>query len=257
MRSWMLTLTVAPLLLLAAGCGGSNDTAQKATGTTKEQTGPSSLPQGSEPVELDPANFGAQIDNPYWPMTPGSKWVSRETDAEGAEMRVEVTVTNKTKKITGIDAVVVHDIVTEDGEVKEDTFDWYGQDKQGNIWYLGEDTKEYEKGKVVSTEGSWEHGVDGAQAGIIMPANPEVGMAFRQEYYAGEAEDEAVILSLDEQVEVPFGSFENCLQTEDTTPLDPKVVEHKFYAKGIGPVLALDKSGGGGREELLSYTKGS
>ena len=188
-------------------------------------------------------------------MAPGSKWVYRETDAEGHEQQVEVTVTAETKKILGIDATVVHDVVSEDGQLIEDTYDWYGQDKAGNIWYLGEDTKEYEDGKVVSTEGSWEAGVDGAQAGILLPANPEVGMTYRQEYYAGEAEDNGEILSLDERVEVPFGSFEHVLMTKDTTPLEPKVLEHKFYAKGVGPVLAIGISGGGGREELVSFEK--
>ena len=124
-------------------------------------------------------------------MKPGNRWVYNETDAEGNEMQVEVTVTNDKKNILGISATVVHDVVTQDGSVKEDTLDWYAQDVDGNIWYLGEDTKEYENGVVVSTEGSWEAGVDGAQAGIVLPANPEVGMTYRQEYYAGEAEDRA------------------------------------------------------------------
>jgi hypothetical protein len=215
-----------------------------------------SLPQGGEPVELDPADFTGPIDNPYWPMAVGSKWVYDETDADGAQVVVEVTVTDETKKILGIDAVVVHDIVTEDGEVKEDTFDWYAQDDDGNIWYLGEDTKEYEGGEVVSTEGSWEAGVDGAQPGVIMPADPVVGLVYRQEYLEGEAEDHAEVLSLDEHVEVPFGTFDNVLQTKDYTPLEPGLVEHKFYAQGVGPVLAETVSGGSGREELTEFTIG-
>jgi hypothetical protein len=212
-----------------------------------------SLPAGSETVELDPAEFSTTLDNPYWPMRPGSTWVYRETDGEGGESRVTVTVTDRTKEIDGIEARVVHDVVTEDGEVKEDTFDWYAQDEDGNIWYLGEDTKEFEDGKVVSTEGSWEHGVDGAQAGILLPADPEVGMAYRQEYYEGEAEDAGEVLSLDEQVRVPYGSFDHVLKTKDTTPLEPDVLEHKFYAKDVGPILAVSVSGGG-REELVSFT---
>jgi hypothetical protein len=256
-RSRLLIL-VAPLLVLAAACGGQGDSAaqgETAATTASGPAGPDALPHGSESVDLDRADFVTSIDNPYWPMAPGSKWVYRETDAEGNEQRVEVTVTDRTKTILGIDATVVHDVVSEDGQLIEDTYDWYGQDKAGNIWYLGEDTKEYEDGKVVSTEGSWEAGVDGAQAGILVPGNPEVGMAYRQEYYAGEAEDNGEILSLDEQVEVPFGSFEQVLMTKDTTPLEPKVLEHKFYAKGVGPVLALSISGGGGREELLSLER--
>jgi hypothetical protein len=257
-RSRLLILTLAPLLVLAAACGGEDDSAaqgQTVANTAPGPAGPGALPQGSEPVELDPADFVASIDNPYWPMAPGSKWVYRETDAEGNEQQVEVTVTAETKKILGIDATVVHDVVSEDGQLIEDTYDWYGQDTAGNIWYLGEDTKEYEDGKVVSTEGSWEAGVDGAQAGILVPGNPEVGMAYRQEYYAGEAEDNGEILSLDERVEVPFGSFDHVLMTKDTTPLEPKVLEHKFYARGVGPVLAVSISGGGGLEQLIRFEK--
>jgi hypothetical protein len=130
------------------------------------------LSQGAEPVTLDPDDFVSRIDNPYWPMAPGSRWVYREVDVDGSVQKVVVKVTNQTKRILGIDATVVHDVVTERGRLKEDTFDWYAQDDCGNVWYLGEDTKEYEKGKVVSTEGSWEAGVDGAQPGIIVAAPP-------------------------------------------------------------------------------------
>jgi hypothetical protein len=237
-----LLVLIVPLLVLAAACGG---------GTTAE-----ALPQGSEPIELEPADFVDRIDNPYWPMLPGSRWVYRETDADGNELQVEVAVTGRTKRILGIDATVVHDVVSENGELIEDTYDWYAQDADGNVWYLGEDTKEYENGKVVSTEGSWEAGVDGAQAGVVMPADPEVGMTYRQEHYAGEAEDRGEILSLDEHAEVPYGSFDEVLMTKDTTPLEPDVVEHKLYAKGVGPVLTIAVSGGGGREELVIFESG-
>ena len=209
----------------------------------------------SEPVKLDPADFLVNIDNPYWPMSPGSRWVYRETD-EGTEKRVEVTVTDRTKKIAnGVEARVVHDVVTEDGELVEVTDDWYAQDKAGNVWYLGEDTAEYENGKVTTRSGSFEAGVDGAQAGIIMPANPRDGMAYRQEYYKGEAEDRAEVLSTEEQVEVPFGYFEGALMTKDLVPLEPKVSEYKLYARDVGPVLTVKTSGGSGREELVSYSQ--
>jgi hypothetical protein len=259
MRTWIVILTLVPPLALAAACGGDGDSG--AGGTTQTEsvdTRPdaNALPQGGEPVEVDPADFVAEIDNPYWPMSPGSTWIYRETDAEGAVQRVEVTVTDGTKTILGIEATVVHDVVTEEGELIEDTFDWYAQDTVGNVWYLGEATKEFENGKVSTTKGSWEAGVDGAQAGIIVPADPEVGMTYRQEYYAGEAEDEGEVLSLDERVEVPFGSFDNLLMTKDTTPLEPDILEHKFYAEGVGPILALGLSGGVSREELLRYESG-
>jgi hypothetical protein len=223
---------VAVAVVLIGGCGSDS----------------ASLPQGDEPANLEAGDFVERIDNPYWPMAPGTMWVYREDG-----QRVEVTVTDRTREILGIAATVVHDVVTEDGEVAEDTYDWYAQDKDGNIWYLGEDTKEFENGKVKSTEGSWEAGVDGAEAGILLPAEPKVGMTYRQEYYKGEAEDAANVLSVDERAEVPFGRFDRVLMTKDHTPLDPSLLEHKFYAKGVGPVLVVAVSGGSDREELLSF----
>ena len=234
MRRLKLALPFLLFVLLAAACGSSDG---------------SSLPQGGEPANLDPDRFVARIDHPYWPMRPGSRWVYRE----GPE-RVVVTVTNRRKLVEGIEATVVHDVVSEDGEVVEDTWDWYGQDDDGNLWYLGEQTKELEHGRVVTTKGSWQAGVDGAEAGIVLPAKPEVGQAYRQEYLEGEAEDEARILSVDEQAEVPFGSFAHVLMTKDYTRLEPDLVEHKFYARGVGPVLTVTVSGGSDREELVGYT---
>jgi hypothetical protein len=225
-----IVLAVALLLALAAGCGSEKS---------------SSLPQGDETVKLDPDEFTTEIDNPYWPMHPGSRWVYREGKA-----RVEVTVTGMTKKIIGIDARVVHDVLTENGKVREDTYDWYAQDESGNIWYLGENTKELEDGKV-STEGSWQAGVDGAQPGVLLPGKPKAGLSYRQEYYKGEAEDAADVLSVEARARVPVGSFHQLLQTKEYTPLEPDVVEHKFYAKGVGPILAVTVSGGSGREELV------
>jgi hypothetical protein len=230
-----------------AACGGDDD----GDGGSSAADG---LPQGSEPVEIDPAEFTTEIDNPYWPMEPGSRWVYSETDSEGAEQRVVVTVTERTKRIAnGVEARVVRDVVSEDGEPVEITDDWYAQDSDGNIWYMGEDTAEYENGKLVTREGSFEAAVDGAQPGIIMPAEPAQGMTYRQEYYAGEAEDEGEIVSLGEQAEVPFGHFTDVLMTKDTNPLEPKVLEFKFYARDVGPVLAVSVSGGSDREELLSF----
>jgi hypothetical protein len=208
-------------------------------------------------VRLDPADFTTRIDNPWWPMRPGSRWIYRETDPAGTKQRVVVTVTNRTRLIAnGITARVVHDVVTEDGEPVEVTDDWYAQDRCGNVWYLGEATTEYENGKPVSTEGSFEAGVDGAQPGVIMPARPRVGLRYRQEYYRGHAEDRASIMSRAEQVEVPFGHFRPVLMTRDVNPLEPRVLEYKFYARGIGPVLAVGVSGGSDREELVSYRRG-
>jgi hypothetical protein len=243
-----VALVVPAAALAVAACGSDN-------GGGKEST--QNLPQGRERVDLNPADFTTRIDNPYWPMKPGRRWVYRETDSKGAEQRVEVTVTRKTKKIAnGIEARVVHDVVAENGEPVEVTDDWYAQDSEGNIWYLGEHTTEYENGEPTTTAGSFEAGVDGAQPGIIMPAEPEAGMTYRQEYYAGEAEDKGEIVSLGEQAEVPFGHFKNVLMTKELNPLEPKVLEFKFYARNVGPVLAVSVSGGSDREELVRYTAG-
>jgi hypothetical protein len=245
-----MAMAVLSTLAFATACSSGQPSS---TGTPRQDQAAPSLPQGAEKVELDPADFVTTIDHPYWPMKPGSKWVYREAAGEGSVQRVEVTVLDETKEILGIQATVVHDVVSEGGQLLEDTFDWYGEDRSGNLWYLGEDTKEYENGKVVSTKGSWEAGVDGAQPGIILPANPAVGMTYRQEYYAGEAEDEAQILSIGELAEVPYGSFDHVLLTKDYTPLEPDLLEHKFYALGVGPVLVIAVSGGSDREELISF----
>lgn len=226
--------------VFAVGCGS----------TDKGEGG--SLPQGSERVKLDPAEFTTQIDHLYWPMSPGNRWVYRETEG-GTVQRVVVTVTSKTKRVAGVETRVVYDVVSERGKLVEKTYDWYAQRKDGSLWYLGEDTKEYENGRVASTKGSWQTGVDGAQAGVILPARPRVGMSYRQEYYAGSAEDQAKVLSLDEKVEVPFGSFDHVLETKDYTPVEPKVLEHKYYARHVGPALIIGLSGTTGREELLSF----
>ena len=240
-------ITTAAVLALGAAAGGAALGAQRG-GT---------LPKGSETVQLDPADFTTKIDNPYWPMRVGSRWVYRETDSEGTRQRVVVTVTDRTKLIAnGVTARVVRDVVTEGGEPVEITDDWYAQDRAGNIWYLGEATTDYENGKPVSTEGSFEAGVDGAQAGVVMPARPRPGLRYRQEYYRGHAEDKASIVSLREQAEVPAGHYRRVLMTRDVNPLQPKVLEFKFYARGVGPVLAVSVSGGSDREELIRFKRG-
>jgi hypothetical protein len=206
---------------------------------------------------LGPADFTTRIDNPYLPMRPGSRWVYRETDSEGTAQRVVVKVTRRTRRIAnGVTARVVRDTVTERGRLVEDTFDWYAQDRAGNVWYLGEDTTEYEGGKPVSKAGSWEAGVNGARAGIVMLARPRPGRGYRQEHSPGEAEDRARVLSLDDQAEVPAGHYKRVLMTKDWNPLEPRVLEYKLYARGVGLVLAVHVSGGGGREELVRYRPG-
>ena len=198
------------------------------------------------------ATAGPTVDNPYFPLPIGRQWVYRE-----GEQRVEVTVTDRTRRIAnGVEARVVRDEVTLKGVPVEITDDYYAQDAEGNVWYLGEATTEYEHGRPVSTEGSFEAGVDGARAGIAMPAHPKVGMRYRQEFYEGHAEDRAKIVSLRERVKVPLKRYRNTLMTLDSNPLEPDVLEAKFYACGVGMVLAVDLSGGGDREELSRLRQG-
>jgi len=203
--------------------------------------------------EIDPADFVDGVDNRYFPLTPGTTFVY-EGETEDGTVRIEDYVTHETKQILGVTCVVVRDRVIEDGELVEETFDWYAQDKDGNVWYFGEDAKEYEAGVVVSTKGSWEAGVDGAMPGIIMEANPQVGDFYRQEYYKGEAEDMAEVLSLTESASVTYGSFDNLLMTREWTPLEPGVVEHDYYAPSVGLVLEVMVEGGSERVELVEIT---
>ena len=210
------------------------------------------LPQGATPFDLDATRFTTAIDNPYWPMQPGTRWTYREVDTDGTELQAVVVVTTQTTAMAnGVTARVVRDTLTRRGEIIEDTLDWYAQDFEGNVWYLGEDTAEYEGGIVASTAGSWQAGVDGALPGVIVPADPQPGLTYRQEYYAGQAEDNGTVVSLNETADVPYGHFDTLMMTADTSGLEPNVLEHKFYARGVGPILTVDV-GTGGHEELLT-----
>ena len=266
-RNGIVIIMAAATVLGVAACGGdgkgpsgnSGAGAPTATATPIADSSNRGLPQGSEPSVLDPKDFSTTIDNPYWPMTPGSTWVYSESDTKGTKQKVVVTVTDELKKIAnGVTARVIRDTVSEDGVPVEITDDWYAQDSAGNIWYLGEAVKNFENGKLVDRAGSFEAGVDGAQPGIAMPADPVAGLAYRQEYYAGEAEDKAAVITVgQEQVQVPFGYFtDKVLMTRDLVPTEPKVQELKFYAPGVGPLLSVHLDGAGGRAELVSFTPG-
>jgi hypothetical protein len=240
-------LVVFSAAFAVTACGGDDD---------GKRSGTRALPQGSEKVDLDPADFTTRIDNPYRPMAPGTRRVYRGTDTDGTVSRTEVRVTPRTKRIAnGIEARVVRDVVTEDGELTEAGYDWYAQDSAGNVWYLGEEVKEYENGKVKATS-SWEAGVDGAQPGVVMSAKPRPGLTYRQMYVAGAVEDQAKVLSADEQVGSSAGHFTDAVTIKDLSPLEPKVFEYKLFARGVGLVRAFEVSGGSGHEELLGYSTG-
>jgi hypothetical protein len=189
---------------------------------------------------IDPANFQTAVDNPWFPLVPGTAYMYREQVGGGTNQN-EVTVTKDTRVIMGVTCIVVHDKVMEKDVLKEETFDWYAQDKQGNVWYFGEATREFEGGGKVSTKGSWEAGIDGAQPGIIMMGKPAPGKPYRQEYYAGEAEDMGQIVAVNESVTVPYGVFTGCVRTKEWSMLEPGS-EKKWYARGIGTVRTQSSS---------------
>ena len=204
---------------------------------------------------INPSNFlsvaeTAATPNPLFPLVPGTTYNFRSVDSEGTET-IEFTVTRATRTILGVTCIVVRDIVRLNGSVIEDTVDWFAQDRSGNVWYFGENTAEYEGGLITSTAGSWEAGVSGAKAGIIMFAQPVVGNVYRQELFLGEAEDAAKVIALNESVTVPAGTYPNCLKTEDFTPIDPGNTEFKYYAPGLGNVLTITPATGK-RVELIS-----
>jgi hypothetical protein len=223
LKKWWLTTmgqravlgaVVAVILAFVAGCAGSSSQEDKAYSP-----------------HINPSEFTTTIDNEYFPMQPGTIFLYK-----GGTERDEMTVTHQTKKVMGVECVVVDDRAWEGGKLVEQTYDWFTQDKEGNVWYFGEDTKEYENGKVVSTKGSWEAGVDGAKPGIIMQSDPKVGESYRQEYYPGEAMDMARVLSLNASVTVSYGSFDHALETKEWTPLEPGFYEKKYYTRGVGPL---------------------
>jgi hypothetical protein len=242
---------IVVLLPALAGCGGSSGDSQSQAAS---QSGTSTFPQTSEPSNLNPANFSTTIDNPYWPMPVGATWHVHVSNPQGESLQETITVEDRTKRIAdGVTARVVHDVVYDHGKATEVTDDWYAQDADGNIWYFGEDTASIENGKR-DTSGSFEAGRNGADAGVALPAHPVVGMTYREEHYAGHAEDRANVLALNQQVEAPAGHFTGAILIDDTSPIEPTVSEYKLYARGVGPVVAVSVSGESEREDLISYS---
>jgi hypothetical protein len=189
---------------------------------------------------FDPDNFVTVIDNPHYPLRPGTTYFNASPDGAFVD---NLTATRDTIEILGVTCVVVEDLAYEDGELVERTLDYFAQDKQGNVWYLGEDSTHYEDGKVIGTEGTWRAGNPGQHAGIIMLSDPQVGDFYKQEQAPGVAEDQAVVISLNASLDVPYGSFTGLLQTDDTTPLEPGFVERKTYAEGIGLLQEVPNDG--------------
>jgi len=191
--------------------------------------------------KIDPSDFISTVDNPYFPLVPGTTFIYEGKTKDGLEHN-EVTVTNNRKTILGVSCTEVHDTVAVNGKLTEDTLDWYAQDKEGNVWYFGENSEELSDGLVTSLEGSWTGGVDSAKPGIIMKAHPQVNDFYRQEFQIGNAEDLARVVSVTAKATAPVASCDgNCVQTKETTPLEPDALEFKYYAPGIGFIVDVDQ----------------
>ena len=228
-----LAAMVALALLAVAGSGA----------TTANQHAP------------DPSRFVRTVDNPWFPLRPGTTFVYRGVK-DGEPSREVVRVTRGTRLIQGVRCTGVSDRLYRSGRLSERTTDWYAQDSGGTVWYFGEDTAELDRaGKVTSREGSWLAGVAGARAGVFMPARPRVGQRFRQEYLKGHAEDHFQVLSLHADARVPAVTSHRALLTKEWTPLEPDVVDHKLYVRGIGLVDERTIRGGDERNALVSWTR--
>jgi hypothetical protein len=193
---------------------------------------------------VDPGNFVRHVTNPYFPLRPGTLFVYRGSE-EGQTQVDRVLVTHRTKEILGVHTTVVRDVVRHKGHLLEKTFDWYAQDKNGTVWYFGENTRSFEDGKV-STEGSWKAGRDGARPGIIMKADPRPTDAYRQEFYRNHAEDQAWVVKRGGSVRVPLGKLHHKLVTFEWARLEPGIIAKKVYARGFG--IALERSMSGPQE---------
>jgi hypothetical protein len=268
-----LVLPGVAIALISASCSSSGGPS-KASGPSVSPSGPSvsastssgspSAPLASSlaPVhgtyspKIDPSNFVATIDNPYFPLKPGTTFLYKGVQEDGTTPQTdEMVVTHQTKMILGVSAVVVRDTVSSQGQPIERTFDWYAQDRYGNVWYMGEDSREVKNGSFVKTSDSWEAGVDGAEPGIIMPGNPQPGIQYRQEYYPHYALDQARVLGRGGPIQVPFGSYQTTLLTVETAPqLDPGVAEDKYYVAGLGDIKEETVSGNHEEIELIRVT---
>jgi hypothetical protein len=249
----MIRSLAAALLVIgiATACAGAHPPA-----------GPSSSAPTGAPLRItdpysptiDPSSFSMKIDNPYLPLTPGTRTIYEAQTAEGRQQTV-TEVTRETKRVMGIDTVVVHDVVTVDGKTSEDTFDWYAQDRDGNVWYFGEATRKLNDGNA-DTTGSFEAGVDGALPGIVMLGRPQIGDQYRQEYLRGVAEDASEVLSVTGTETTRLtGSTKDLLVTKDTDRLDPSGAERKYYARGFGLVLTVNANGPSERDEAIEVQR--
>jgi hypothetical protein len=244
-------VVLGSLALAQAGCGSSGGSTVATTTPTAASLAPI---HGAYDPSIDPDNFSSTIDNRYLPFKPGTTLRSRGVAENGKTPQTDVeTVTHRTKQIVGVTCAVVRDTVSSRGKPIERTFDWYAQDNQGNVWYFGEDAREYHHGKFVKAPDSWESGVNGAQPGIIMPGNPQTGEAYRQEYYPGHAMDQARVVG-HRTIKVPAGTYRSALVTLEGSSLEPGIKEQKYAAPGIGVVQEHVVKGNHERFDLTKVT---
>jgi hypothetical protein len=254
---WVLTASAfAMLAAIAAGCGSSGD-GSSSTSTPSPTSASDLAPiHGAYSPAIDQSNFVSSIDNRYFPLKPGTAFHYEGVAENGKTPQTDdMFVTHQTKQILGVTSTVVRDIVSSHERPIERTFDWYAQDKGGNVWYMGEDTRELDHGRFVKQSDSWEGGVNGAEPGIIMPGNPKPGVAYRQEYYPAHALDQARVLGSGGPIKVRYGSYNDTLATVETSPkIDPGVRESKYYVAGVGDVKEHTVSGNHEQIQLVSIT---
>jgi hypothetical protein len=242
-------LAAAAAVALGASQAGAAATA-KGSQTIRSGAGP------GWPRTLHPSDFVPRVDNPWFPLKPGSSWHYRGVD-DGGPFTDNMRVTHRTKTILGVSVTVVHDEVLRHGNVRENTYDFYAQDRHGNVWYFGENTKELDRhGHVTSREGSFRAGRDGARPGVLFPGDPRVGQTARQEYYKGHAEDHFKILKVGTRVSTPYVSSRHAVETKEWSPLEPNVVDHKYYVRGVGDVKEVAVKGPTERLRLVSFHRG-
>ena len=241
----MLAVVLGIALLTGAGACGKTGTKK----ITRPQGSPSITtalptfgPGASYHPTIDPKDFTANVDNPWFPLTVGTTLVYTGTK-DGEKARELFTTTAQTKVIAGVTTRVVEDKLYLNDRLEEYTLDYYTQDKAGNVWYFGEDTYSIGKNGKRNPAGTWHAGVDGAEPGVFMQAEPEIGREFRQEYYKGEAEDQFKVVDQSSRVTVPQGSYDMAMRTEEKTTLEPEILDNKFYVRGIGTVMEIQVKG--------------
>jgi hypothetical protein len=240
-RSQHTTVGVILGMAVIAGCGSSSNSPPAKQGQSGQTAPPADIAPASASYnpKIDPAKFTGRITNRYFVLTPGTTRIMKGSK-DGVPQTHTTHITRKTRTIMGVPCQVIKDVVTSNGATVEIAYDWYAQDDKGNVWYFGESTKDYDaKGVVISTKGSWEAGIDNAKPGIVMPAHPKPGPAFYQEFRPGVAEDKGRVLKVGQTVRTKAKTYHDAIVIRDSNPLDPTLVQHKWYVPDVGVVKSI------------------